>query len=243
MAITKEDVIFGHVPRTISPICSIFIRRGGTIKCLISGGRRYSSDLPQGGLEISCILIFKTTKAKDCLKTQEILDNTWFKVHLVSQEQDNDGPLDAYEDSTKNPVVNDKLAVVAAHSCSLESSTQAELITQDMQVQSGYRSMDTEHIIMGERLGDADINHAQKILKAQFPKLNGLRLTLYQDRPSKQTTDNWVQIIHRLQRDHWILATTIGCNDGMVWIYDSVFRNVDEPTKRVLYNVFLVVQK
>ena len=27
MAITKEDVIFGHVPRTISPICSIFIRR------------------------------------------------------------------------------------------------------------------------------------------------------------------------------------------------------------------------
>ena len=23
MAITKEDVIFGHVPRTISPICSI----------------------------------------------------------------------------------------------------------------------------------------------------------------------------------------------------------------------------
>ena len=144
--------------------------------------------------------------------------------------------MDAYEDCTKNPVVNGKLAVV--DSCSLESSTQTELTTQDVQVQSGYWSMDTEHIIMGERLSDADINHAQKILKAQFPKLNGLRLTLNQDRPSKHTTDNWVHVIHCLRRDHWILATTISCNDGMVLIYDSVFRNVDEPTKRVLYNVF-----
>ena len=50
--------------------------------------------------------------------------------------------------------------------------------------------MDTEDIIMGEGLSDADINHAQKILKAQFPNLNGLRLTLYQDRPSKKAIDN-----------------------------------------------------
>ena len=98
---------------------------------MISGGRRYSSDLPQGGLEIPCVLIFKTTKVKECTKTQGILDNARFKVHSVSQEQDNDGPLDAYEDSTINPVVNGKLALV--DSCSLESSTQAELTTQDVQ--------------------------------------------------------------------------------------------------------------
>ena len=91
---------------------------------------------------------------------------------------------------------------------------------------------------MGEKLSDGDINHAQKILKAQFPKLNGLRLTLYQDKPSEQVTGNWVQVIHCLRRDHWILVATINCDDGMVLIYDSVFRNVDEPTKRVLYNVF-----
>ena len=111
-------------------------------------------------------------------------------MYLVSQEQNNDGPSDVYEDSIKNPVVNGKLPVVAVHSCSLESSTRVELRTQDVQVQSGYQYMDTEHIIMGERLSDADFNHAQKILKAQFPNLNGLRLTLYQDRPSEQATDN-----------------------------------------------------
>ena len=40
----KGNVIFGHIPRAISPICSIFIRRGGTRKSLITGGRQYSSD-------------------------------------------------------------------------------------------------------------------------------------------------------------------------------------------------------
>ena len=69
VAITKEDMTIGHVPRAISPICSIFIMRGGTIKCLITGGRRYSSDLLQGGLEIPCVLTFETTKAKEGMKT------------------------------------------------------------------------------------------------------------------------------------------------------------------------------
>ena len=50
-------VTVGHVPRKIS-ICSIFIQRGGIIDCMVTGGRRYSADLAQGGLEIPCILTF-----------------------------------------------------------------------------------------------------------------------------------------------------------------------------------------
>ena len=37
---------------------------------------------------------------------------------------------------------------------------------------------------MGEKLTDIEINHCQKMLKLQFPKLNGLRSTLQQDKPS-----------------------------------------------------------
>lgn len=48
----------GHIPRKISAICSIFIRRGGSITCVVNGSRHYSADLPQGGLEIPCILKF-----------------------------------------------------------------------------------------------------------------------------------------------------------------------------------------
>ena len=60
----------GHVPKKISAICSIFIRRGGTINCIVDGVRRFSTDLPQGGLEIPCILNFtpraKQLKLKGC---------------------------------------------------------------------------------------------------------------------------------------------------------------------------------
>ena len=42
--------VVGHVPRTISSVCSIFIRRGGNIVCKITGSREYLSDLDQGGL-------------------------------------------------------------------------------------------------------------------------------------------------------------------------------------------------
>ena len=98
--------------------------------------------------------------------------------------------------------------------------------------------IDTEHIITGEKLTDKEINRAQNLLKSQFPKLNGLKLTLHQEKVSVQATTNWLQIIHCRQRDHWILATTIGCDETMVLLYDSVYRNADEPTKVILFKVF-----
>jgi len=51
--------VVGHVPRTISSICSIFIRRGGSIVCKVTGSREYSSDLEQGGLQLPCELTFR----------------------------------------------------------------------------------------------------------------------------------------------------------------------------------------
>ena len=35
----------GHLPRAISPICSIFIRHGGKIISKVNGMRRYSADI------------------------------------------------------------------------------------------------------------------------------------------------------------------------------------------------------
>ena len=43
--IDRSNVIVGHAPRCISPLCSVCIRRGGSITCVVDGPRRYSSDL------------------------------------------------------------------------------------------------------------------------------------------------------------------------------------------------------
>ena len=36
-----------------------FLRLRGTINCTVTGGRRYSRDLPKGGLEVPCFLLLK----------------------------------------------------------------------------------------------------------------------------------------------------------------------------------------
>ena len=58
VAVVEKGVTVGHVPRPISSVCSLFLGRNGTILCEVIGSWHYSIDLPQGGLEIPCKLIF-----------------------------------------------------------------------------------------------------------------------------------------------------------------------------------------
>ena len=60
VAIKDGATVIGHVPRKISAACSLFIGLGGVMNCLITDNhRRYSADLPQGGLEIPCKIAFQ----------------------------------------------------------------------------------------------------------------------------------------------------------------------------------------
>ena len=71
--IHEEDTIIGHIPRRISALCNAFIRRGGTIQCTVDGSRRYSADLPQGGLEVPCKLLFQISTEELCKKTERMV--------------------------------------------------------------------------------------------------------------------------------------------------------------------------
>ena len=64
VAVVKSQTIVGHVPKNISLICKLFLRRSGFILCEVIGRRQYSSDLPQGGLEVLCQLNFKGMSEK-----------------------------------------------------------------------------------------------------------------------------------------------------------------------------------
>ena len=46
----NNNAIVGHLPRTISCFCSLFLRHNRCITCRITDKRRRSVDLPQGGL-------------------------------------------------------------------------------------------------------------------------------------------------------------------------------------------------
>ena len=62
VAVIRSGLVVGHLPKKISRVCSLFLMRGGTIYCIVTNTRRYSADLPQGGLEIPCTLHFEGKK-------------------------------------------------------------------------------------------------------------------------------------------------------------------------------------
>lgn len=89
-----RSAVVGHLPCKISHLCSLFLRRGGEITCKITESRRYSFDLPQGGLEIPCLLIFRShdenevKKLKKCIRNRHWLSLiwllfTWFTVIYI----------------------------------------------------------------------------------------------------------------------------------------------------------------
>ena len=49
----------GHVPRYVSRGFSLFLQLGGTITATVVSIRKYSRDLPQGGIEIPCQYILE----------------------------------------------------------------------------------------------------------------------------------------------------------------------------------------
>ena len=59
VAVVKSSNVVSHLPWKISLICSLFLgRSGSSIECEVIANRRYSQNLPQGGLEIPCIVYF-----------------------------------------------------------------------------------------------------------------------------------------------------------------------------------------
>ena len=68
VSVMRRGNIVRHVSRKISTLCNLFIRKGGRINCVMTDNRQYSADLPQGGLEIPCQLVFSAN--------HEVIDKT-----------------------------------------------------------------------------------------------------------------------------------------------------------------------
>ena len=65
--------VVGHLPKKMSHLSSLFLRRGGLISCEVTGARRHSWDLPQGGLEVPCTVIYRSTDVKELDKIKSLM--------------------------------------------------------------------------------------------------------------------------------------------------------------------------
>ena len=217
VAVTKNDTIVGHVPRRISAICSMFLRRNGTIMCRVTGNRQYSRDLPQGGLEIPCILIF-TGNSEHLSKARKLLD----ACDLKETEE-----------------------CIKIAECEVAGAEAKKRRVDDEQVESPVwvrvsglvlYKYDHDRLSGGLELTDMHINASQRLLKSQFPKFQGLSSTLSPTH-IHNWTDNYIQVLH-CRSNHWITISTVGCNHDEINIYDSLYANVDNATKDIIEKIF-----
>ena len=215
---------------------SIFIRRGGFIVCVVTGLRQYSADLPQGGLEVPCCYTFKTIHDAEGEKARKIIEGVLSVEIMPTIKSDTEiktGEV-LIQDSGETPP-DDQRAVI-------EADREMPEINEPPHKKRKLSAPEIEKVIMGEELSDVHINLAQRLLRAQFPELNGLLFTLLQGKETsaiEKKEKKMLQIIHSTSRHHWIVATTIGSKgEGDVLVYDSIFKTLDGETKKVVNGLF-----
>ena len=76
VAVTKDDMVVGHVPCEFSKLCWHFLRHGGTIACEVTGRRKRSS-IEGEGLVVPCLYTFKASE-KFIVRLREVME----KKHL-----------------------------------------------------------------------------------------------------------------------------------------------------------------
>ena len=215
----KGRLIVGHVPRKISAVCYLFLRRSGTISCEVTDRRRYSADLPQGGLEIPCKLIFVGV-AKDISKVQKL---------------ERSAPSSNHDSATEQPAKRQKMETPVSCNNPLNADpAQASWLQLDGNTLSQF---DKNELCEGKQLNDNHINYAQALLKKQFPSLEGLQLTLLQNKRPKKKVARGLQVIHS-RNNHWIVASTLDCRNNEVKVFDSLYSSVDEETQATILNLF-----
>lgn len=236
VAIKKDGEVVGHCPRKISAVCSVFIRRGGKITCQVTGRRRYSSDLPQGGLEVPCKLKFYTKDKSKADKTEKLIKNSLSK-NIADKITAVDARISNHPETGTSKSQNVSASISLA-SINLDSDVEQPAKKQKI------GSKEVEEIIMGNELSDLHVNMAQNLLKAQFPQFNGFCSTLLQGKElpvqPADAVKNKVQIIHCNKRHHWIVATTVKCENGQVLVIDSLYKSLDDETKDTVCQLFQI---
>ena len=236
VAVIKNDYVVGHVPKKISTTCSLFLRHGGNIMCIVTGSRRYSQDLPQGGLEIPCEFLFTgdtkyIEKAKHCLSLAGVSANSNAKD--VSTTTDKSIVVREEPKVEKSPTK--VIHVTNTTESNSERSAPMWMKIGRITLQHGQK----EVILNGSMLNDVIINAAQFLLKEQFPDILGLQSTLLLEKPTARYEQDkvYVQIIFD-RSNHWITASNAFAKKGEILVYDSMYTKIDKNTSAIMSNLF-----
>ena len=225
---SEKATTVGHVPRKISAASNLFLRQdGSSIRCVVTGRRCHSVDLPQGGMEVPCELTFKGNP-KYVKKAKKLLSSMPPPTNIS---------IDKLQPSTKKrKVESEDVAAIDVEALDPDMSSLADPAVPVFSLNSVLTEYDLEIVRSGGELNDKHINFAQSILKTQFEGIAGLQSTLLLSELQTPLPLGALQIVH-VRGNHWIAASTVGCVDK-VCVYNSLYSHIDNTTSQLLTKVF-----
>lgn len=242
VSVNKEREVVGHVPRLISAFCFSFIRRGGTITCIITGTKRYSRDLVQGGVEVPCVFMC-SGEACDILKAKKLLNGVFSHPDLPTSIRlltENAGSsLVSSPHSTMDNTSSTSSEASIIIEAGAEDSNHSVDVCNTMWVTFDHfflSLMDKDTVINGLELNDMHMTYAQKLLHHQFPHIVGLQASLFQHQ--KPSCPLELQIVHDHNHSHWIVCSTVNSLPWQVDVYDTLFKRLDETTTSIVRHLF-----
>ena len=205
--------------------------------CKVTGPRCYSSDLPQGGLEVSCRLVFRGT-SKLITKLSRLLqiESPNCKITNESECESTLATADVENPSKKHKNKEEAAsAVIPVHEITIDTVSPKVWIAFGRKV---LTETDKEVVRLGELLTDKHMNFAQALIKKQFNNLSRLYCTLMISQlQAPMVSENVLQILH-VGGNHWVVASNIGCTTGEVNLYDSIYNEISNATQMLLKKVF-----
>ena len=221
VAVVKGGNVVGHVPRAISSVCFLFLKKNGKIKCLVTGKRQRSVDLPTGGLEVPCKLIFTCSCCRLIAKTEKLLSEAVSSGLLKPCTNKRSREKGSTEQECEHPAKK------------LRSPSDKWLkFNGEVLLQK-----DKKELCNGGWLNDKHINYVQLMLKSQFPSIDGWKCPLLLNGQMNIKIQHGVQIIHS-RGNHWIVASNLRCHSKQVQVFDSLYTTVDDTTRKVIENIF-----
>ena len=114
----------------------------------------------------------------------------------------------------------------------ISSASEEESEAPELWVDNGAYSLSRsdEEIILspGEWLTDKIITAAQMLLLQFYPNMAGLQPPVLQKVFGFQVhSGEFVQIVH-VRNNHWCVVSTVGCENGVVRVYDSLYKTLSQ---------------
>ena len=160
--------------------------------CTITGARQYSSDLPQGGLEIPSCLTFSASKEISKIKkllplvppdyggTATIAAN----IKASNSSSIATGPLLNIKPNPDEDYCDLTIKLPPIKKCRTSNSALVDTVWLKLE-KITLSVFDKEALCNGSELNDRLINYCQGVLKKQFPLIGGFILTFLRIAPSR----------------------------------------------------------